>query len=104
MSIPDLDCPYCGAGNDVCHDDGLGYEEDKPHEMECGECGKNFVFYTATMFHYRPRKADCLNGDSHPFMPWVRLWDHDGKRIEQRGCKDCGEYERRTIDIPKEEP
>jgi hypothetical protein len=29
----DIECPYCDAENEVCHDDGYGYEEGKAHEM-----------------------------------------------------------------------
>ena len=58
----DLECPYCEAGNEVCHDDGQGYAEDENHEMACNSCEKNFTFQTTISFNYAPRKADCLNG------------------------------------------
>lgn len=61
----DVDCPYCGFDQEVCHDDGFGYDEDTLHEMGCEECGKVFVFSTSIMFHYSPEKADCLNGSRH---------------------------------------
>ena len=35
----DLECPYCDAPNEVCHDDGQGYDEGKAHEMTCADCG-----------------------------------------------------------------
>ena len=88
----DLECPYCKAECDVCHDDGFGYAEDTKHEMECHACGKNFVFTTAIHFTYRASRADCLNGNPHELAPvcstardiwpnWVR-------------CKNC-DYEDR---------
>ena len=92
--MSDLECPYCGADCKVCHDDGFGYAEDVAHEMECHDCGKNFVFNTAISFHYSPAKADCLNGSPHRFTDWSRLWENDaGVTIGTRRCKDCGHRE-----------
>lgn len=31
-----VECPYCGAGQEICHDE--------VHEQECDECAKTFVF------------------------------------------------------------
>ena len=99
----DLECPYCGAENDVCHDDGEGYEEDKTHEMECCQCGKNFVFHTSISFHYHPSKADCLNGSPHRFTEWRHLWtDKNGDEKQIRCCRDCLHEERRLFVKPKE--
>jgi hypothetical protein len=94
----DLECPYCNAALEVCHDDGFGYEEDRTHEMECPECEKNFVFHTAIHFSYRPAKADCLNGSPHRFRDWVRLWLDAGRDTACYGrrCADCGHEERET--------
>lgn len=63
----DLNCPYCDAELEVCHDDGFGYSEDARHEMNCAECDKNFTFTTYMSFTYSPDKADCLNGAEHKF-------------------------------------
>jgi len=65
----DLECPYCGEGLEVCHDDGQGYEEDERHEMGCFKCGKEFVFTTSITFYYEPSMADCLNGAHHVLKP-----------------------------------
>ena len=40
----DIDCPYCDAELDICHDDGFGYAEGVKHQMECDKCNKTFVF------------------------------------------------------------
>lgn len=61
----DLNCPYCDAQLNVCHDDGFGYQEGVNHEMQCEKCDKNFVFQTSISFYYEPEKADCLNGEPH---------------------------------------
>ena len=98
--MSDLNCPYCDAELEVCHDDGFGYEEDKAHEMECDECGKNFVFHTHISFNYHPEKADCLNGSPHDFRNWTTRWDDgDGTTTENRICRACGKNERRRIPI-----
>ena len=92
----DLECPYCEAKLNVCHDDGFGYEEGMRHEMQCSECDKNFVFETSISFDYEPEKAECLNGQPH------RPTD---SRILNQGypdylkCQDCdyefwGEYDK----------
>jgi len=95
----DLECPYCDEGNDVCHDDGQGYDEGKAHEMECDHCGKSFVFHTAISYYYTPERADCLNGSPHNFREWRILWESKAERLEDRTCRDCGHSERRSIPI-----
>jgi len=62
--MSDLECPYCGEEQEVCHDGGFGYEEGVMHEMQCGDCDKNFTFQTSISFYYEPYKADCLNEGS----------------------------------------
>ena len=94
--MSDLECPYCEAELEVCHDDGFGDEEGVAHKMECDKCEKSFTFQTHISFSYWPEKADCLNGSPHPFGEWRKLWDKDGKRVEYRRCKTCEEEERRT--------
>ena len=92
--MSDFNCPYCDAELDVCHDDGLGYEEDVKHEMQCGVCDKNFVFETSIMFHYEPKKADCLNTGSHNLKPvkhFPQYWP-DWVRCEDCAYEKRGEY------------
>lgn len=101
MNMNDLECPYCDAGNDVCHDDGFGYEEGIAHEMECCECEKIFTFQTHISFNYFPEKADCLNGSPHEFSEWRYLWENEGKRTETRYCRTCDHRERQILDINK---
>ena len=60
----DIECPYCGYEMEVCHDDGFGYEEGVPHEMECSECEKSFAFYTTISFDYEAIETPCKNGDA----------------------------------------
>lgn len=101
----DLECPYCDAQLDVCHDDGFGYEEGKPHEMDCSECGKNFVFHTSIHFHYSPEKADCLNGSPHAFTNWRKMYyNNKGEETQQRRCMACDHTERRSIPATNSAP
>lgn len=63
----DINCPYCDAELDICHDDGFGYAEGEKHQMECDKCNKTFVFETSISFYYEPEKADCLNDGNHDY-------------------------------------
>lgn len=83
----DIECPYCGEWQEICHDDGYGYKEDVKYEQQCSDCEKHFSYTTIISFYYDAQKADCLNGAPHNLAPvkhfplifpdWVR-------------CKDCG--------------
>ena len=86
----DLTCPYCGADNEVCHDDGFGYAENVRHETECHACGKNFVFTTSIVLYYTAAKADCLNGDKHELC----LSNTYPVQYSRWVCRCC-DYERR---------
>lgn len=81
----DVECPYCGEGQEICHDDGFGYEEGKAHQDHCYDCGKNFVFYTSISFNYEAEKADCLNGADHKYRPV-----HNPGYPKHVYCEDCG--------------
>ncbi len=85
MSYHDLECPYCDAELDICHDDGFGYEEGVKHEMSCGKCGKNFVFETSISFNYEPQKADCLNDGEHD---WKAITTHPVECTKMK-CTSC---------------
>lgn len=97
MSSFDLECPYCGHGNDVCHDDGAGYDEGVFHEMECGYCEKYFTFQTSITFYYEPSKADCLNGGEHELKTRKRGTSNGIKYYSV--CQNC-EHETPTREEP----
>jgi hypothetical protein len=88
--MSDLECPYCGAENEVNHDDGQGYDQDRLHQIECSECEKVFTFTTSVSFYYEPYKADCLNDGKHDFK-WTATHP---KEYSRRRCSICEEYER----------
>lgn len=94
--MSDLECPYCNAELEVCHDDGFGYDEGKAHEMECYECEKVFTFQTCISYDYEPSKADCLNGAPHVLTDWRKLWTHEGFAAYHRSCKTCDENQQLT--------
>lgn len=86
--MSDVECPYCGAENEICNDDGHGCEEGKTYEEQCGECEKYFIFSPSYSVYYHADKADCLNGSPHDFRD--RYWDHwpEGSYLT---CRDCEE-------------
>jgi hypothetical protein len=84
--MSDLECPYCDADLEVCHDDGFGCDEGEYHEMECPHCEKNFVFQTSIIFSYEPRRADCLNeGGEHDWQPTMTV----PKKYTKMRCAAC---------------
>lgn len=87
--MSDMNCPYCDAKNEVCHDDGDGYDESQRHEHTCRECRKSFVFTTEISYHYEPHKAECLNDGEHQ----LALSRTFPKRYSMMRCNDC-DYER----------
>ena len=86
-----MQCPYCGADQEVCHDYGHGYAEGVRHEHTCSECEKTFVFETYISFDYEPSKADCLNGAAHDLV-FRKSWP---KELSRMGCKYC-DHERKA--------
>jgi len=81
----DVGCPYCGAGQEICHDDGYGYEEDKTHEQKCSDCEKTFAFTTSVCFLYEATKAECLNGGEHRYKPTMTV----PRKYTKMRCTDC---------------
>lgn len=96
--MKDIECPYCGHGQEVCHDDGFGYEEGVAHQMQCERCDNNFVFYTSISFFYEPEKADCLNDGEHN---WKAQNCHPS-RFTQMQCTMCGETRKPTAEEMKD--
>lgn len=85
----DIECPYCLAGQDICHDDGYGYGEDELYQQECSLCGKNFVYTTFISYSYDAKKADCLNGGEHKLKPTMTF----PREYTRMRCTNC-DYER----------
>jgi hypothetical protein len=86
--MSDINCPYCAANLEICHDDGFGFEEDVAHQMECYECEKYFVFYTSIMYCYHAEPAECLNDGNHVWAP-TNTYPRKHTRMY---CTLCDEY------------
>lgn len=95
--MSDVECPYCGHGQEINHDDGYGYEENVKHEQECSNCEKTFVFVTSIMLLYDVAKAACLNGEEHKYEPTNTI----PKKYTKMICEYCGD-ERRLADEERE--
>ena len=63
--LQDVKCPYCDEWQEINHDDGYGYEEDKVFTQECGKCNKTFIYTTSISFYYEASQAPCQNGEEH---------------------------------------
>lgn len=88
----DVRCPYCGAWQEINHDDGQGYAEDQRHQQQCHACDKTYVFTTSVRYYYSSHKADCLNGAPHDMKSTGSMLWPDSVR-----CRNCshevrGEY------------
>ena len=81
----DIKCPYCAAGQEVCHYDEQDFDADDRHEMKCAKCKKYFVFTTSISYSYTSSKAACLNGADHTFRPSVA----SPKCYTTMHCCDC---------------
>jgi hypothetical protein len=93
----DVECPYCGKGVEINHDDGYGYDESKTHNQECSHCDKTFAYSTLISFDYDAWKADCLNGGEHK---WKKTLTHP-PCFARHICEDCGEERPHTDEEKK---
>lgn len=85
----DVECPYCGKGQEINHDDGMGYEENEAHMQECEYCEKVFVFHTSILFYYEAIKAPCANGGEHD---WRKITGYPEEHfVGKQRCQVCEE-------------
>lgn len=84
--MSDVNCPYCGASQEINHDDGYGYEDGGEFEQHFRDCGKEFKYTTSISFNY---EVSCQDGDhdmeQSPIEKHSRLWN----------CSKCDHYELR---------
>lgn len=83
--MSDVKCPYCGAEQEINHDDGYGYEEGRDHEQECVKCDYEFIFTTSISYDY---EVECRKGD-HDMVPFGDEWPG------MYECTKCSFYEKR---------
>ncbi len=86
--MSDINCPYCEKEIEICHDDGVGYEEGVTHNQQCKYCDKYFTFTTSISYHYEAEKADCLNGSPHK---WEKVRHYPKHFPEWVRCVVCDE-------------
>lgn len=85
----DVKCPYCGEEQEICHDDGYGYEEGKTYEQECADCGKIFVYTTSISFYHEVSKAPCKSEGKHK---WVKIKGYPEEYFKDKyRCEYCDE-------------
>lgn len=102
--MSDANCPYCNYGQEICHDDGYGFQEDEKYEQHCGNCSKNFVYTPCIEISYDTAQADCLNGSDHDYHPTSTY----PKKYFQMMCSMCDNRRKPTQDefeshVPMEE-
>jgi hypothetical protein len=93
--MSDVECPYCEAEQEICHDDGYGYTEGEIYQQECSSCGKVFIFTTSISFNYDAERADCLNGGEHIYKRTITA----PRWAARDRCEVCGDEK----PIPEEE-
>lgn len=85
--MSDVDCPYCGKGQNIRHDDGVGYDENALHTQNCSNCDKDFGFTTNISYSYEVKKTPCLNDGKHEWHPSM-TWP---KSCTKMRCEYCWE-------------
>lgn len=89
--IKDVECPYCDKWQEINHDDGYGYEEDRKHNQRCVDCDRVFVYTTSIRYYYRAEEAPCLNGKIHRMK---RVTHSPSNWPDWKVCRYCGLEER----------
>ena len=95
----EITCPYCG--------DELGDSWECPDEgeIECGACGKKFIYTRDTSVSYQCMGDCILNGEEHDYewvdtsnggayfcnkCPEIKLKGKKGHENEKEKCPECG--------------
>ena len=91
-----VECPYCGEGQEISHDNGYGCEEGETYQQTCS-CGKTFVFDTSISIDHTAYIAPCLNGAPHDNETNYRNPRVINGMIEFR-CKWCDERKNKPSD------
>jgi len=87
--MSDINCPYCNAELEICHDDGYGYSEEEIYDQECSYCGKIFTFTTTIYVYHEAKQAPCQNGEEHNLKS-IKGYPEEFYIGKQR-CVWCGE-------------
>lgn len=84
----DVKCPYCGADNEICHDDGQCYDEGVLHWQGCTACGKTYAYETSIDVSHEAFAAPCIDGDAE--HSWEET-DTIPRCFRRLRCSVCGE-------------
>jgi len=70
--MSDVECPYCGEGVNINHDDGAGYAEGETHHEWCKHCDRTFSFTTSIIYSYDALPAPCIDDENvpHEYDKW----------------------------------
>ena len=96
--IEDMQCPYCGAPQEVNRDSSDWYEENIKHDHQCRKCEQSFVFTTSITFSFTPYKAKCIDTDEHKFAI-THTYPIEMANME---CVHCGLTREMTIEERKQ--
>jgi predicted RNA-binding Zn-ribbon protein involved in translation (DUF1610 family) len=81
----DVKCPNCGREQDIIHDDGYGYGEEK-YSQTCTGCGEEFGYETTTVHYYDVFPTPCLNDGSKHRYRLTRTYPREFSQMEYSVC------------------
>lgn len=93
----DVQCPYCNEWQEINHDDGYGYDEDRTFEQECSNCDMCFAYTASISFYYEAHQAPCMNGKPHEMETFYSTAYPDAVR-----CKHCDHEVRGKVKLPED--
>ncbi len=82
------ECPYCGAEQEINHDDGYGMDEAGIHQQNCTECDKVFGYTTSICIIHETFKTPCLNGDADHILKETHTFPPEFKRLRCTVCEE----------------
>lgn len=81
--MSEVTCPYCGTLQEINHDGGYGYEEDRQHEQGCHGCDEYFKFTTAISYDYTVLCQD----EDHKIVESIS--EYQGDKYSHKHCIKC---------------
>lgn len=87
--MSDVQCPHCGEYQEICHDDGQGYDEDVEHSQTCASCGYEFKFTTSVSYSYDVFCSGEHELEQSPVEKYHNIWS----------CSKCDYFEQRPNQV-----
>ena len=91
--MSDVNCPACGEGQYIIHDDGQGYEEEMEHEQDCTSCPETFKYFTSISYCYEVFCSGEHNMEQSITPGCSDMWS----------CEQCDYFEVRKERISEKE-